>query len=43
MWYKICHTFQVIKSTLYLSKTHKVDDQDMMVDELLIVSDLDSQ
>ncbi len=35
--------FQVIKLALYLGKTHKVDDQDMMVGELLIVNDIDSQ
>jgi hypothetical protein len=34
---------QVIKLTLYLGKIHKVDDQDMMVGELLNVSDLDCQ
>jgi hypothetical protein len=32
---------QVIKLTFYLGKTHKVDDQDMMVGELLNASDLD--
>jgi hypothetical protein len=32
---------QVNKSTFYLGKTHKVDDQDMMMGELLDVSDLD--
>ncbi len=33
--------FQVIKSAFYLGKTHKVDDQDMMVGELFNVNDLD--
>jgi len=33
--------FQVIKSTFCLGKTHKVDDQDRMVGELLNVNDLD--
>jgi hypothetical protein len=32
-----------IKLTFYLGKTHKVDDQDMMVGELLNASDLDCQ
>jgi hypothetical protein len=32
---------QVIKLTFYSGKTHKVDDQDMMVGELLNASDHD--
>jgi hypothetical protein len=32
---------QIIKSTFCLGKTHKVDDQDMMVGELLNARDLD--
>jgi len=32
---------QVIKLAVCLGKTHKVDDQDMMVGELLNVNDLD--
>jgi len=31
---------QVIKSNFYLGKTHKVDDEDMMVGELLNVNTL---
>jgi hypothetical protein len=34
---------QVIKLAFCLGKTHKVDDQDMMVGELLNASDLDCQ
>jgi hypothetical protein len=34
---------QVIKSIFCLVKTHKVDDQDMMVGELFNVSDHDCQ
>jgi hypothetical protein len=47
MWLECDATFfkhlQVIKSNFYLGKTHKVDDQDMMVGELLNVNDLDCQ
>ncbi len=34
---------QVMKSAFYLNKTHKVDDQDMMVGELFNGGDLDYQ
>jgi len=34
---------QIIKLIFYLSKTHKVDDQDMMAGELLNGNDLDYQ
>jgi hypothetical protein len=34
---------QIIKLAFYLGKTHKVDDQDMMVGEFLNASDLDYQ
>jgi hypothetical protein len=33
--------YQVIKLAFCLSKTHKVDDQDMMVGELFHVNNLD--
>jgi hypothetical protein len=33
--------YQVIKLVFCLGKTHKVDDQDMMVGELFNASDLD--
>jgi hypothetical protein len=34
---------QIIKLVFFLDKTHKVDDQDMMVGELLNVIDLNCQ
>ncbi len=34
---------QIIKATFHLGKTHKVDDQNMMVGELLNANDLDCQ
>ncbi len=35
--------FQIIKLVFFLDETHKVDDQDMMVGELLNVIDLNWQ
>ncbi len=34
---------QIMKSNLYLGKTHKVDDQHVMMGELFNVNDIDCQ
>jgi hypothetical protein len=41
MWCNIVKHLRILKSASHLDKTHKVHDQNMMVDELFNANDFD--